>query len=242
VNVRQGVAASARDPVLREAAVVSIVCTVIGVSYGVLSLSAGMSPLVTVATSLLIFSGGSQFAAVGVIAAGGTGVAAVLSGILVAGRFLGFGTAIARFLPQPFGRRALASHFVIDESAALALARSATHGEGTARRAFWAAGGGVFISWQVGTWIGIVAGQNLPDPGVLGLDAAFPALFLALLAPLVRGRRELVAAVSGALIAIVLVPVAPAGVPIIASAGGVVVALCVPRQPSKAAAAPGGGP
>ena len=230
-DVRGG-RARLRDPVVREAAVLSLVCAVIGVSYGVLAMSAGLSPLMAAATSVLIFSGGSQFAAVGVIAAGGTGLAAVASGVLVAGRFLGFGTAVAKLLPKHQGRRALASHLVIDESAALAIGRSVTDGEAAGRLAFWGAGGGVFVGWQIGTWLGIYAGQHLPDPGALGIDAAFPALFLALLAPLVRGRRELVAAVAGALIAVLLVPVAPAGVPIIASAGGVAIAMCVPRSPA----------
>ena len=228
------------DRVLREALVISVACAVIGVSYGVLATSVGLSPLMTAATSLLIFSGGSQFAAVGVIAAGGSPIAAVLSGLLLAGRFLGFGTAVIPWMPDGLGRRAVASHLVIDESVAMALGWAATDGPHAARRAFWSTGAGICGFWQIGTWIGVLAGQNLGDPGALGLDAAFPALFLALLAPLVRSRREVVAAVAGALIAILLVPVAPAGVPIIASAGGVLVALSVPRAEgrSRPAAAP----
>jgi predicted branched-subunit amino acid permease len=171
----------------------------------VLAVAAGLSVAQTCAMSLLVFTGASQFATVGVIGAGGSAAAALA--------------------------RALRSHLVIDETTAMARAQD---DPAAARYAFTATGISVFVCWNAGTAIGAVAGSGLADPASLGLDAMFPAAFLALLVPQLRRPGAPAAAVAGAVIATALVPFTAAGVPILASALGVVAGLAL-RSRGKAA-------
>lgn len=205
---------------------------VFGVSYGVLAVAAGMPIAMVVAMSVLVFSGGAQFAAVGIVAAGGGPWAAVVPGLLLSTRFVPLGLAAAPFLGGSARRRALAAQLLIDESAAVALAQPDAR---SARRAFWSTGVVLAVTWLAGTVIGAVAGTAIEDPAALGLDAAFPAGFLALLAPLVRTRRQRVAAVAGAVLAVAATPVLPLGLPVVVAAAGALVALAVPpdRVPSE---------
>ncbi len=202
---------------------------VFGLSFGVLAVTAGLSPLVACAMSLLVLAGGSQFAAVGVVAAGGSPVAAVVSGALLNTRFVPFGLALAPLLEGGLLRRAVASHILVDESAALAIAEG-RHGRASPDRVFWLTGITVLVTWNVGTALGAFAGGLIGDPEALGLDVAFPAGFLALLAPLLDTRRARVSALAGVAIAIVLVPTAPPGVPVLAATLGAALALLVPED------------
>ncbi len=177
---------------------------VFGVSYGVLAVAAGLPASMVVAMSVLVFSGGAQFAAVGIVAAGGGPWAAVVPGLLLSTRFVPLGLAAAPFLGGPARLRAVAAHLLIDESAAVALAQPDAR---SARRAFWSTGLVLGVTWLAGTVVGALAGTVVRDPAVLGLDAAFPAGFLALLAPLVRTRRQRAAAVAGAALAVATTPV-----------------------------------
>lgn len=199
---------------------------VFGLSFGVLAASAGLSPGAACAMSALVFAGGSQFAAVGVVAAGGSPLAAVASGLLLNARYLAFGVAMAPHLRGGPLRRAAAAFFVIDESVALALAEP----DDRAARMFWWTGTMLGIAWIAGTAAGALAGAAIGDPRVYGLDAAFPAGFLALLAPLLDRRRARVAAAVGGVVAVALLPFAPPGVPVLAAAVGAAVALRV-REP-----------
>jgi 4-azaleucine resistance transporter AzlC len=214
---------SDRPRYARDALVLGAAVGVFGVSFGVLAAAEGLGVAKACALSLLVFTGASQFAAVGVLAGGGTIGAALGSALLLAARNAVYGVVMAptmrhRSLP----RRLLAAQLVIDESTAMATGQErAADREG----AFWLTGASVFVFWNLGTLLGALAGDAIGDPETYGLDAAFPAGFVALLAPHLRTRRGLAAALSGALIALVLVPLTPAGTPILAAALGVVPAV-----------------
>lgn len=195
-----------------------------GISFGVLAVAGGLSPAQACAMSLLVFTGGSQFAAVGVIAAGGAAAAAIVNALLLAVRNLAYGLSLSSLLRGSLARRALGAHLVIDETTAMARAQDDPD---TARGAFWMTGVCVFTGWNLGTLAGALVGSGLGDPGRYGLDAMFPAAFLALLAPQLRQPGAPAAALAGALIAVVAVPLTPAGVPVLAASAGVLVALRV---------------
>jgi 4-azaleucine resistance transporter AzlC len=215
-----------RDPDVRKAAVLGVAVGIYGLSFGVLATASGLTLWQAVGLSTLVFAGGSQFAAVGVVAAGGAPLAAVASGLLLNSRMVAFGLALAPVLGGRLPRRMLAAHLLIDESAAMALAQP----EPRAARRFWLTGVSVFVCWNVATVLGALAGGRLGDPEAIGLDAAFPAGFVALAVPHLRSRRGWAAAAAGASIAAVLVPLSPAGVPIVAAALGVVPAFLFVRE------------
>ena len=199
----------------RQALVIGLAVGLYAISFGVLAGAAGISVLMACAMSALVFAGGSQFAAVGVIAAGGSPIAAVASGLMLNARYVPFGVAVSAALQGRLPRRLLAAHFVIDESSAMALAQD---DPALRRRAFWWTGLAVFVGWNAGTLVGGLIGQSLGDPRALGLDAAFPAGFLALLGPLLRSGTARFAAVAGAVIALALTPLTPPGVPVFCAA------------------------
>ena len=207
----------------------------IGVSFGALAVAAGVSPLAACVMSSVVFAGGSQFAAIGVLGAGGSPAAAIASALLLNSRYVGFGLAIAPRLPRDRSRahRAAAAHFLIDESAALALAQPAG---APAARALWTSGLVIFLGWNAGTALGAYGGAALGDPAAIGLDAAFPAGLLALVAPQLGSRRARIAAASGAAIAVAAATVLPPGVPVLAAAFAPLVALALPEPPRMEAA------
>ena len=178
----------------------------------------------TCALSLLVFAGGSQFLAVATIAAGGTPLAAVVGGVVLNARHLPYGLAIAPLLRGPLWKRALSSQIVLDESTALALSQPTPE---LGRLAFYACGCMLFVAWNLGTLVGALAGGAIADPSALGLDAAFAASMLALLAPLLRRRDMLAAALAGGAIALIATPFAAPGVPILLAAGGALAARLV---------------
>ena len=213
-----------------------------GVSFGALSVAAGLSVLQTQALSLLMFTGGSQFAFIGVVGAGGGGAAAVATATLLGARNALYGAVMAPVLDLRGWRRMLAAHLTIDESTAVA---SAQPDRATARVGFWWTGLGVFTLWNVTTLLGALVGNALGDPSRWGLDAAAAAAFLALLWPRLAARAAQLVAAGSILVALALTPVAPAGVPVLAAAA---VAVAVGwRHPHEARPAagdrgPGGAP
>jgi predicted branched-subunit amino acid permease len=220
-------------PLAAEAIPVGLAVGAYGLSYGVLAVAAGLSPLTATVSSLIVLAGGSQFAFVGVLAAGGNPLAGAMGGLLLNLRYLAFGFAIAPHLPPgPTWRRALDGYLVVDESVALALAGPVDQ----IGRRFRVVGGTVVTAWIGATALGAFGGRLLGDPAALGLDAAFPAGFLALLAPWLRQRRGRVAAAVGVLLALVLTPITPPGVPILAAGLGALVALRLPAEPAVDAA------
>jgi 4-azaleucine resistance transporter AzlC len=211
---------------LSAAAGIGIAVGVYGISFGVLAVAAGMSAAQACVMSMLVFTGASQFAFVGVLASGGGALAAAGPAVMLAVRNAAYGFSVAPILPRRLRDRVLAAQLVIDESTAMAQAQD---DPGAARRAFLATGVSVWVCWNAGTLAGALLGGGLGDPRAFGLDAMFPAAFLALLAPQLRRPGAPVAATAGALIAVVVLPLAPAGVPVIAALAGVVPGVLVAR-------------
>ena len=209
------------DP-LRAALPVAVACGLIGASFGSLAAASGVGAGKAIAMSSLVFAGGSQFAALGVLASGGSALAAVASGLLLNARYAAFGAALSELLPAGPMRRLAAAHLLIDESAAMALAEPDA---ARARRTYWGAGVAIFVLWNLGTAAGVWAGSRMGDPAAFGLDAALPAAMLAILAPMLRTEQARLAAAAGGAVALVLAMFAPAGVPVMGASFGAVVAL-----------------
>jgi len=215
------------EPFLRDALILGLAVTVFGMAFGVLAVTNGLSLAKTMTMSLFVFTGASQFAAIGVIAGGGTASAAVASALLLAGRNAFYGMAMARYMPKNRLARGLAAHLTIDESTALAQSRKDPFSRS---KAFLAAGCSIFLFWNLGTLAGAIGGEWIGDPRALGLDAAFPAGFISLMWPALRTRSGLVAALSGASIALVAIPFTQPGVPVLVSVLGVGAGIAVARQ------------
>jgi 4-azaleucine resistance transporter AzlC len=220
---RQSLPPPARDGIVLGAAI-----GVFGASFGVLAVASGLSVAKTCVLSLTVFTGASQFAAIGIIDAGGSVGTALGSALLLAARNAAYGLALAPVLRVRGAKRAAAAHITIDESTAMATAQA---NERDTVTAFWVTGAAVFVFWNLGTLFGALVGTGIGDPATLGLDAAFPAAFIALMAPHLATRRGRIAALCGAVIAVALVPLTPPGTPILAAALGVIPAvLFVPAE------------
>ena len=210
----------ARRGIVRDALGIGIASGAYALSFGAISTTAGLNLLQTVALSVVMFTGASQFALVGVLGAGGSVWAGAATAALLGTRNSLYGVRLSSLLAGRGLNKAFAAHFVIDETTAMAIARdSATD----SRYAFWATGISVFMLWNLGTLIGALATHALPNPKVLGLDAAPPAAFLALVAPRLRAREPMVTALLAAVITLVVLPFVPAGLPLLIVAAIVVV-------------------
>jgi len=212
--------AGPRAAVWRQALSIGIATGAYGVSFGALAVASGLTLAQACALSLLMFTGGSQFAFAGVIGGGGGGVAAVATAGLLGARNGFYGLQMAPLLRATGWRRPLAAHVTIDESTAVATAQLALHPGrlDLARLGFWTTAGAVFGFWNLATLAGGLLGNALGDPRRFGLDAAAAAAFLALLWSRLRTARPRWVALGGAAVAAALVPVAPAGVPVLAAA------------------------
>lgn len=222
---------------IRDLSALGAAMTFVGLSYGAIAVAGGLPVWAIVAMSLLVFAGGAQFLAVGLVAAGNP-VAAILGGLLLNARHLPFGLVVADVMSGEFswsararrggarklaglGTRLLGSHLMVDESVAFALAQP---DPARRQRAYWIAGVTVFVTWNAGTLAGIVLAGSVGDPDVLGLDAAFPAGLLALLMGSLRERRARRVALVGAAVAVLATPLLPAGLPVLLALVGVGVA------------------
>jgi predicted branched-subunit amino acid permease len=201
-----------RRAIVRDALGIGIATGAYALSFGAISVTAGLSIAQTCALSLLMFTGASQFAFVSVIASGGSPWAGVATATLLGTRNALYGLRLAALLQVTGWRRLAAAQFVIDETTAMAIARDVPS---QSRFAFWATGASVFSLWNLGTFIGALATHALPDPKVLGFDAAPPAAFLALLAPRLRAREPVAIALAAALVSLLFLPFVPAGVPLL---------------------------
>ena len=200
---------------------------VYGVSFGAVAVASGVSPLQAVVLSAVGFTGGSQFAFAAVAAAGGAPVTGLASAWLLGLRNTLYAVRLTDVLPRRALPRLLAALLVIDETTSMAV-RHEDDGLPAARAAFWTTGVGLFVAWNLTTVLGAYGVQALGDPAALGLDAAAPAAFLALVWPYLRLRRTAAVAALAALVALVLSLVAPAGVPVLA--GGAVALLGLDRR------------
>jgi 4-azaleucine resistance transporter AzlC len=182
-----------------------------GAAFGVLAVDAGMGWPSALVMSATTFAGSAQFAAASILDTGGGALAAIVAALLLNARYAPLSIAVASIFPGSTRRRLLESQLIVDESWALA-------GRGGRFEYGILVGVGVlfWLLWVGGTALGTVVGDLL-DPEAIGLDAAFPALFLALLVPYLRTRRAIAAALTAAAITFVLLPVAPAGLPIVAA-------------------------
>ncbi|GAA3606086.1 hypothetical protein GCM10022223_22430 [Kineosporia mesophila] len=214
-----------------RARAIALVCaadTLVAVSFGAIAVGGGLDRWVPVVLSLLVFAGGAQFAAVGTVLAGGSATAAVVTGLLLNARLLPFSFSVSDMIRGGPLRRALGAQIVTDETVALALAE-----RDPARRAavFWACGVALFVCWNIGVVAGAVAGTWIGDTDALGLDAAFPAVLVAIVLPALNTRRIRASAGIGSLVAVVSTPLLPAGLPVLASLAGLVALV---RRPDRA--------
>jgi len=198
--------------VIRDAVGIGIASGAYALSFGAISITAGLSMAQTCALSILMFTGASQFAFVGVVGAGGSAWAGAATAMLLGSRNALYGLRLSSLLNVSGLRRLAASHFVIDETTAMAIARDTPP---ESRFAFWATGFILFSFWNLGTLIGALATQVIPDPKALGLDAAPPAAFLALVAPRLRGREPVAIAIGAATVVLAVLPFVPPGVPLL---------------------------
>lgn len=212
-----------RAGIVRDSIAVGLATGTYGFGFGAVGVASGLGVLQTCVLSLLMFTGASQFALAGVIAAGGAPVAGAATALLLGTRNTLYGLRMAPLLRWRGWRRLGAAHLLIDESTAMSVNRGSTEG---ARLGFLTTGLSVFVLWNLATVVGAVAGDAIGDPRRFGLDAAVGAAFLALLWPRLRDRRNLLVAVLAGAVALSLVPLTAAGVPVLA-AGGVAVLVGV---------------
>lgn len=218
-----------RAAVLRASAGVGVATGAYGLSFGALGTASGLSVTQTCALSVLTFSGGSQFALIGVLGSGGSAASGAASALLLGARNMLYGVRLAPLLRLRGPARAVGAQLVIDESTAVALAHE-DRGERAGRLGFWATGLAVFVLWNLTTLVGALAGSAIGDPRDLGLDAAVPAAFIALLWPRLGNRTARVVAAVAVVAALAVVPFVPAGVPVlVAGAVGVGVGLAGTR-------------
>jgi predicted branched-subunit amino acid permease len=202
-------------PAVRMGLSIAAAVGVYGVSFGALSVAAGLSVWQTVALSALMFTGGSQFAFIGVIGGGGTGAAAWAAATLLGIRNGVYGMQL-KALIRPSGRLIpLMAQLTIDETTATAVAQD-EHGERV--RGFWTAGVGVWLLWNAFTLVGALAGNAIGDPKLWGLDGAAVAAFLGLLWPRLTSKDPIAVAVAAAVVTIVAVPLVPPGIPVLIAA------------------------
>ena len=205
----------------RAALAVAATVWFFGASFGLVARAAGIGVLKAVVFSATTFAGSAQFAVSSILGAGGGAAAAIAAAVLLNARYAPISISVAPLFHGPRLRRLVESQLIVDESWALA-----SRGGGRFdRRILLGAGLLLYVSWVSGTAVGVVAGDALGNPKDLGLDGAFPALFLALLAPQLRAPRAALAAATGAAIALVLIPLTPAGTPIVAASAACLLGL-----------------
>ncbi|WP_328954117.1 AzlC family ABC transporter permease [Kitasatospora purpeofusca] len=219
---------------LRDIALVCLADALVGISFGAISVSGGLPLWVPVAMSVLVYAGGAQFAAVGIVLSGGGALAAVVTGLVLNARLLPFGFTVADVLDGPRWRRLFGAQLLTDESVAFTLLESDPRRR---RAAYWVCGFVLFVVWNVSVVVGAAAGGLIGDTDVLGLDAAFPAVLLALVLPSLTDRRTRAAALTGAVVAVAATPFVPAGLPVLLALAGLLFA----GRPA-APAAPGDDP
>ena len=203
------------SPATRIGLSIAVATGLYEISFGALGVAAGLSVWQTIALSLLTFTGGSQFAFIGVVAGGGTGSAAFGAASLLGIRNAVYGMQVSRMLRPRGWRKLLTAQVTIDESTATAAGQSSPDEQ---RRGFWSAGLGIFVLWNLFTAIGALLGDAMGDPRQWGLDGAGVAAFLGLLWPRLRSREPVAIAVVCALETVICVPFVPPGVPILVAA------------------------
>jgi predicted branched-subunit amino acid permease len=201
--------------VIRDALGVGVAVGLSGFAFGVTSAGSGLTLWQTCALSLLVFTGASQFALVGALAGGGSPFTAAAGAFFLGVRNAFYGLRLSQVLALPRAVRPFAAQWVIDETAAVALAQPTRR---AARTGFWVTGLSLYVLWNLTTLLGALGAEAIGDTDAWGLDAAGPAVFLALLAPMLKSGTERAAAGLAVLLGIGLLPVLPAGVPVLLAA------------------------
>lgn len=218
-----------RATIIRSAVGIGVYAAAFGATFGAVAVAAGLSRGQAQAMSLVLFSGASQLALAGVVGAGGSAWTALGPTLLLALRNGFYGVTLAPILEAHGLRRLVTAHFVIDETTAMATAQTERREQ---RLSFWWTGLVLFGCWNVGTFVGALVGSSV-DTDAFGLDAAGPAVFLALVWPALRRVRARWVGLAGAAIAVVLVPLAPSGVPVLAAAAAAVVGGLLPVREER---------
>lgn len=213
---------------LRSIALVCLADALVGASFGAITVSAGLPLWVPILLSVVVFAGAAQFLFVGLIAAGGSPLAAVAAGLLVNARHLPFGFSVADAMARTgWFRRLIGSHLMTDETVAFALAQDDPRRR---RAAYWVSGAALFGCWNASVVLGGLAGSAISDTGALGLDATFPAVLLALVLPSLTDATTRWAALIGVVVALGTTPLLPTGAPVLLALLGVAVVELIHRR------------
>lgn len=204
---------------LRDIGLVCLADGLVAASFGAIAVASGLAWWVPISMSLLVYAGGAQFAAMGVVLGGGSALAAVVTGLALNARLLPFGFAVADVLDGRW--RLLGAHVLTDENVAFTLRRTDPRER---RAAFWICGLTLFTVWNVAVVLGALAGKGIGDTDALGLDAAFPAVLLALVLPALSDRGTRNAALLGGIVAVAATPLLPAGIPVLLALTGLLAA------------------
>ncbi|MCM9082209.1 AzlC family ABC transporter permease [Streptomyces sp. NBC_00160] len=204
-----------RAAVVRDALGVGVAVGLSGFAFGVTAAGAGISTLQACVLSLLVFTGASQFALVGALAAGGNPFTAAAGAFFLGTRNAFYGLRLSQLLKLPRPLRPLAAHWVIDETTAVALAQPDRK---SARLGFTVTGLTLYVLWNLTTLLGALGAEAIGDTRAWGLDAAGPAVFLALLAPMLKTSTERAVAALALVLGLGFLPVLPAGVPVLIAA------------------------
>jgi predicted branched-subunit amino acid permease len=201
-----------KNPVDRTALSVAFTVGLYGAAFGAAGVTAGFSILQTCLLSILLFSGASQFAVVGIMGAGGSAISAIATATLLGFRNALYGLQMAPILKVGGLKRVLAAQITIDESTAVATLQE---NDEDRKRGFYLTGIGVYIFWNLFTYLGALGASAIGDPSVWGLDAAVPAAFCGLIWPRLKNKTQFLVSAIAIAWALLLTPIAPAGIPII---------------------------
>ncbi|MFL6110101.1 MAG: AzlC family ABC transporter permease [Catenulispora sp.] len=215
---------------VRDAAAIAAAMVAVGGSFCAIAIGYGLPTWAPFLMSVIVFAGGAQFLAVGLIAAGNP-IAAIVAGLLLNARHLPFGLAVSETIGPRRRDQLIGSHLMTDEVVAFTLRES---DPARRRRTYWLIGITLFTFWNAGTALGVLLGGATGDPATLGLDAAFPAGLIALILPSLRDPVTRAVALTGAALAVLLTPVLPAGLPVLSALLGLLVVLIPGRRPTPA--------
>ncbi|MFH5232636.1 AzlC family ABC transporter permease [Antrihabitans spumae] len=211
----------------RDVGLVCLADGIVGISFGAIAVGAGFPIWLPMLLSVVVFAGAAQFMFIGMVAAGGNPIAAVAAGLLVNARHIPFGFAIGDVIGDRWAEKVVGAHLMIDESVAFTLAQ---RDRAKRRATYWLTGIGLFICWNLGVVAGAIGGSAVGDTDAFGLDAAFPAVLLALILPSLRDPATRRAALAGGVIALATTPFLPAGVPVLLALAGVLVGYSTQRK------------
>lgn len=206
----------------RDIALVCAADGLVGASFGAISVGLGLPLWLPSLLSVVVFAGASQFLFIGLVGAGGNPVAAVAAGLLINVRHVPFGFTVGDVLGTRWVGRLIGTHLMVDETVAFTLAEQEPRRR---RAAYWTCGLGLFAAWNLGVVAGAVGGRAIGNTGSFGLDAALPAVLLALLLPSLNTAATRSAAAAGAAIALAATPFLPAGLPVLLALAGMLAAL-----------------